>query len=241
MLHELGHGIHDLVSKTQHSYFYGPEGVPVDFGEMPSQMLEYWSWTPSQLKSLSFHYSYISPETLALWKQQNEGKMQPELQMPNELIEALINASRFIFGPLFQLDQLHRSDFDMTIHQLCSDEDAEFVDLTMLWNKSRKEIGLIDGHEVFDGHYTQGHGYTTFPHLMMNDYTAGYYAYLYTEVYAADLFYSEFQKHTLETERVQRYRKCVLESGGSRDGIQNLVDFLGREPSVDAFYNSLLD
>lgn len=45
----------------------------------------------------------------------------------------------------------------------------------------------------------------------------------------------------LDIERVQCYRKCVLESGGSRDSFQNLVDFLGREPSVDAFYNSLLD
>lgn len=115
---------------------------------------------------------------LALWKQQNDGKMQPELQIPNELIEALIKDSRFIFGPLFQLDQLHRSYFDMTIHQLCSDEEAKSVDLMVLWNKSRKEIGLIDGHEVFDGRYTQGHGYTTFSHLMINDYTAGYYSYL---------------------------------------------------------------
>lgn len=174
MLHELGHGIHDLVSKTQYSHFHGPDGVPVDFGEMPSQMLEYWCWTPSQIKSLSFHYSYISPEMLDLWKQQNEGKTQPELQMPDELIDALIKASRFIYGSLFQLDQLHRAYFDMTIHQICTDEEAESMDLAVLWNKSRKEIGLIDGQED----YTQGHGYATFPHLMMNDYTAGYYAYL---------------------------------------------------------------
>ncbi|KAL7927015.1 hypothetical protein ACQKWADRAFT_327005 [Trichoderma austrokoningii] len=242
MLHELGHGIHDLVSKTEFSHFHGPEGVPVDFGELPSQMLEYWCWTPSQLKSLSFHYSYTSPEMFALRKEQNEGndKMQPEPQIPNELIDALIKDSQFIFGPLFQLDQLHRAYFYMTIHQL-GGEEAESVDLIVLWNKSCKEIGFIDGQEAFDGNYTQGHGYTTFPHLMIGDYAAGYYAYLYSKVYAADLFYSEFQNHTLDTERAQCYRKCVLESGGSRDGFQNIVDFIGREPSVDAFYKSLLD
>lgn len=178
MLHELGHGIHDLVSKTQYSCFHGPEGVPVDFGEMPSQMLEYWCWIPSQVKSLSSHYSYISSEMLTVWERENEGKRQPKLQMPDELLEALIKASRFIFGPLFQLDQLHRAYFDMTIHQLQSDKEVESIDLTALWNKSRKEIGLIDGPEVFDGDYTQGHGYTTFPHLMNHDYVAGYYAYL---------------------------------------------------------------
>lgn len=60
-------------------------------------------------------------------------------------------------------------------------------------------------------------------------------------MYTADVFYSEFQEHILDTERVQRYRQSVLESGGSTDGIQNLVNFLGREPSAEAFYNSLLD
>jgi metallopeptidase MepB len=178
MLHELGHGVHDLVSKTQFSHFHGPEGVPVDFGEMPSQMLEFWAWTPSQIKSLSSHYSYISPEMLALWKRENEGKAQPELQMPDELIEALIKASRFSFGPLSQLSQLQHAYFDMAIHQVSSDEEVEALDLAELWNKSKKEIGLIDGQEVFDGHYKEGHGYTVFSHLMMTDYTAGYYGYV---------------------------------------------------------------
>ncbi|KAL7896877.1 peptidase family M3 domain-containing protein [Trichoderma sp. SZMC 28014] len=110
------------------------------------------------------------------------------------------------------------------------DKEAESVDLAVLWSKSRREIGLIDGQGIFDGHYAEGHGYSTFSHLMITDYTVGYYAYLYSKVYAADLFYSEFQDHILDTERVQRYRKCVLESGGSKDGFQNLIDFLGREP-----------
>lgn len=115
---------------------------------------------------------------LASWKQKHEGKMQPELQMPDELIEILVKANRFTFGPLFQLDQRHHAYFDMTIHQLCSDKEAESVDLAVLWSKSRREIGLIDGQGIFDGHYAEGHGYSTFSHLMITDYTVGYYAYL---------------------------------------------------------------
>lgn len=61
-----------------------------------------------------------------------------------------------------------------------------------------------------------------------------------SKVYAADLFYSQFHDHPLDVERFQRYRKYVLESGGSQDGFQLLVNFLGREPSVAAFYNDLL-
>lgn len=178
MFHELGHCFHDLVSKTQYSRFHGPDGVPVDFGEMPSQMLEYWCWILSPLKSISSHYSYYSPQMLEIWKQQNPEKEQPERGIPDELIETLLKTRRVIFGPLFQLEQLHRSQFDMAIHQLSCDEDLESLDLTVLWNKSRKEIGLIDGFEVFDGNYCQGHSYSTFTHLMLNDYAAGYYTYL---------------------------------------------------------------
>ncbi|OAQ99621.1 hypothetical protein LLEC1_04745 [Akanthomyces lecanii] len=242
LLHELGHGIHDLVSKTQYAHFHGPDGVPVDFGELPSQMLEYWCWTPSQLQSLSHHYAHLGPEMRTAWEARNPGRAPPETpQIPNELIEALTRAGRSTFGPLFHLDQVHRASFDLAVHQLGgTDEEVAAVDITVLWNKSRKDIGLIDGQEVFDGKYTHGNGYATTTHLMQNDYAAGYYGYLYSKVYAADLFYSEFQDNPRDTEKFQRYRQCVLESGGSRDGFQSLVDFLGREPSGDAFYNSLL-
>ena len=66
----------------------------------------------------------------------------------------------------------------MATHQLNSDEEVESMDCTVMWNRSRKEIGLIDGPGSFHGDYTQGHGYSTFSHLMMNSYAAGYYAYL---------------------------------------------------------------
>jgi metallopeptidase MepB len=174
----LGHGVHDLVSKTRYSCFHGPEGVSVDFGEIPSQMLEQWCWEPSQLKSLSLHYSYLGTEMLDIWEKENKGKTRPENQMTDALIEALIRSRRLTFGSLFYLDQLHRGIFDMSIHQLASLEEAEAINLDAIWNKLRKEIQLIDGPEVLGQDYTWGHGYTTFSHLVSNDYDAGYYAYL---------------------------------------------------------------
>jgi Zn-dependent oligopeptidase len=32
-----------------------------------------------------------------------------------------------------------------------------------------------------------------------------------------------------------KYRKIILSHGGSRDSIESLVEFLGREPNQDAF------
>lgn len=178
MLHELGHGIHSLVSKTRYSCFHGSEGVAIDFGEIPSQMLEQWCWTPSFLKSLSLHYSYLDAKMLEVWEDENKGVTQPENQIPDELIKALIRARHLGFGPLLYLSQLHRGIFDMSIHQLSSLEEAKSVDLAVMWNKLRKEIQLVDGPEVFSYDYTWGHGYTTFSHLISNDYDAGYYVYL---------------------------------------------------------------
>lgn len=49
LFHELGHGIHDMVSKTLYARFHGSGGTVVDFGEATNQMLENWCWDPSQL------------------------------------------------------------------------------------------------------------------------------------------------------------------------------------------------
>jgi metallopeptidase MepB len=171
MFHELGHAIHDIVSKTQYSRFSGAAGVNVDFGELPSQLLEQWCWSPSQLKALSFHYSHLSPEMLEIWKKENEGNAQPEKHMSDELIEAFIGARKLSFGPLYYLEQLYRAIFDMTIYQPSSLEEVQSLDLAAIWNKVVKQTMQMDGPEILGG-------YSTFGHLFSTDYSAGYYSYL---------------------------------------------------------------
>jgi metallopeptidase MepB len=171
MFHELGHTIHDIVSKTRYSRFHGAAGVNVDFGELPSQLLEQWCWSPSQLKAISFHYSHLSPEMLEIWQKENKGKAQPEEHMSDELIDAFISARKLSFGPLFYLGQLKNAIFDMTIYQPSSLEEAQSFDLAGIWNKLTKDTEQMDGPEVSGG-------YSTFGHLMSTDYSAGYYSYL---------------------------------------------------------------
>jgi metallopeptidase MepB len=60
-----------------------------------------------------------------------------------------------------------------------------------------------------------------------------------SQVYAADV-YSEFKGNTLDGKRGQQYRQLILEAGGAKDSLQSLVDFLWREPSVNAFNESML-
>lgn len=70
-------------------------------------------------------------------------------------------------------------------------------------------------------------------------YDAGYYGYLYSQVFSADMFHSKFAKNPMDGTEGRRYRKLVLERGASLEEMQLLKDFLGREPSGEAFYREL--
>ena len=70
-------------------------------------------------------------------------------------------------------------------------------------------------------------------------YDAGYYGYLYSQVYSMDMFHSVFAKDPMNHSEGRRYRYAVLEKGGSQDEMKTLEDFLGRKPSSDAFYREL--
>lgn len=250
LFHELGHGIHDLVAKTKFSRFHGTEVVR-DFVEAPSQMLENWCWTPSQLKSLGRHYSYLSPELEKTWKERaaettcstskpdSEAapvKERPAERMPDDLVHAIVK-SRFVNGGLDSLRQVSMGIFDMTVHCAPSHEWVEKVDASEIYNK-RSEVYLVPGPEALGEPLTWGHGQASFGH-MLGGYDAGYYGYLWSEVFAADMFHTHFAANPMNTEQGRRYRQTVLEKGGSQDEMLSLTQFLGREPNAEAFYKEL--
>jgi metallopeptidase MepB len=127
LFHELGHGIHDLAGRTRYSRFHGTNTVR-DFVEAPSQMLENWCWTPSQLKNLSKHY--VTGE-----------------QIPDDLIAKQISTKN-VNGALFNLRQLHFGIYDMIVHTPKSHEEAEAFKLSDLYNELRQEITGLKGPET---------------------------------------------------------------------------------------------
>ncbi len=77
------------------------------------------------------------------------------------------------------------------------------------------------------------HFQAAFGHL--DGYGASYYGYLWSKVFAQDMF-SIFEKNgVLDAETGMRYRESILSKGGSVDENQMLRDFLGRDPQSDAF------
>ncbi|KXJ86715.1 peptidase family M3 [Microdochium bolleyi] len=217
LFHELGHGIHDLAGRTLTSRFHGTSTVR-DFVEAPSQMLENWCWTPSQLRSLSSHY-------------------QTGKNIPDELIEKLIS-TKHVNDALFNLRQLHFGIFDMTVHTPKSHAELERLDVSSLYNQLRSEIAGLAGPEALGEPSTWGNGQATFGHLI-GGYDAGYYGYLSSQVYSTDMFYSVFKGNPMNGKEGRRYRHTVLERGGSQDEMLTLEQFLGRKPSSDAFYSDM--
>lgn len=240
LFHELGHGIHDLVSRTTYARFHGTNTVR-DFVEAPSQMLENWCWTPSQLRSLSHHYSYLSSDYEAAYKESTGSEQKPSEKIPESLITTLIN-TKHVNDALFNLRQLHFGTFDMIVHEPASHEDITKLDITETYNSLRQEICQLDGPETLEGEkkgdWHWGNGQATFGHLI-GGYDAGYYGYLSSQVYSTDMFYTVFKSDPMNPKEGRRYRHTVLERGGSKEEMDILEEFLGRKPETEAFYKEL--
>ncbi|KUI61019.1 Saccharolysin [Cytospora mali] len=237
LFHELGHCIHDLASRTRYARLYGPDGAAVDFSEAPSQLLEFWFWTSSVLQAIPRHYSYYSPQHFETWKRRSGGdSIQPPETMPAKMIERFVD-SKTANQALVTLTQVAIGMFDMAVHST-SLQNLVDLNLPALYNRIRKDVRHLDDLSDLGGGYEWGHGFAIYPHLI-GGYAAGFYAYLFSRAYAADLFYSKFEVDPMNAEEGRKYRREILEKGSIRDELDMLVQYLGREPSLDAFYREL--
>ncbi len=75
--------------------------------------------------------------------------------------------------------------------------------------------------------------YASFTHLI--GYTSNYYTYMFDKVIALDFFGQFDRANLLEGPTAMRYRRSILEPGGSRPGTQLIEEFLGRRQKMDAF------
>ncbi|KAI7895672.1 uncharacterized protein EV154DRAFT_494568 [Mucor mucedo] len=140
----------------------------------------------------------------------------------DEIIERIVKAKN-VDAAIQNLRQLFFGMYDMTIH---TSED-ENLDTTEVYNTLREKISLVAAPKGSFGQAAFGH--------LMGGYDAGYYGYMWSKVFSSDMFFSRFEKDTLSAEAGFSYRKNVLEKGSSRDGMDLLKSFLGREPSSEAF------
>lgn len=94
-----------------------------------------------------------------------------------------------------------------------------------------KEVALFEDLPDTNGAASFGH--------LVGGYSAGYYGYLWSKVYSCDMF-DKFKSEGLLNKTIgKRYRDYILATGGTRDSMDALVDFLERSPSSDAFLKDL--
>jgi len=145
--------------------------------------------------------------------------------LPDSLITKMV-ALEHVTDGLDYTGQAFLAQYDMTLHS-----SGPTVDATALWRSL--QATMTAGHPV-PGTYPEA----SFGHLM-SGYDAGYYGYLWSKVFAQDMF-TVFQSAGLESpEAGMRYRKDILEPGAVYEPDVLLERFLGRPVSYDAFYKYL--
>lgn len=72
-------------------------------------------------------------------------------------------------------------------------------------------------------------------------YDAGYYSYLWSEVYSHDMYaaFKDAPGGCMSRDMGKRFRECVLDQGANMEGSQMLENFLGRPASNRAFYKEI--
>ncbi|KXH39139.1 peptidase family M3 [Colletotrichum salicis] len=256
LFHELGHGLHDLVSRTKHTRFHGTRVAP-DFGEAPSTMLEKWCWMPDELVKMGWHYTRVDPAYMAKWKEDHaDGEEPPPETLPKELADNLVE-SRELNRGLWFLRLLVFATFGMRVNNQQSPEALRELGEVKLYNDLQDSMTLKPNPDK------TGYGLVHSTHLT-ELYDAGYYDYMrklrastnkpssaiiFSESSADFLnqsaqaftasFESFFAKDPRNPEAWDRYRRGILEYGGSRDEMEMMKEFLGREPGPDALLRSL--
>lgn len=202
-----------------------------EFGHIMHQVLtkaKYASLSGSNVKG---DYVEAPSQMLENWVWQKEillkmskNYLDPKKKMPLDLISKLQKIRNFNSGIQYTR-QLVFGLFDMNIHT------NPKLDVTEEFGKVYFELTSL---KALEG----SHFPATFGH-MMGGYSAGYYGYLWSKVFAEDMF-SIFQKKGILSPAVgMKYRQQILEPGNMKDPLELIKGFLGREPNNKAFFKSL--
>lgn len=149
-----------------------------------------------------------------------------EEPITDDLIEK-IKENKYLFNGLHYIRQLTLAQYDMTLHSNRKD-----VDVIADYNKLQDKLSPLI--------HNDGCLAANFGHLM-GGYESGYYGYLWSEVYAAEVFQLFKQSGNIFNRDIGlHYRKSILEKGGTKTGFEMMETLLGRKPNNDAFFEQFL-
>ena len=203
MFHEFGHALHGMFSNVKYPRFAGTN-VPRDFVEYPSQVNEMWADWPSILANYAKHYQTGAP-------------------MPKELLDKVLASSKFNQG-FTTTEYLAAALLDQRWHQLAPNQIP--TDALAFEASALKSAGV--NYAPVPPRYRS----TYFSHIWGGGYSAGYYAYLWSEVLDAGSVEWFKNNGGLSRKNGDHFRDTLLSRGGSNDAIGLYRDFSGGEPDV---------
>jgi oligopeptidase A len=218
--HEFGHLLHHCTSRVEIASRAGIH-VAWDWVELPSQLMENWTWEREALDLFARHHETGEP-------------------FPEELFERMVAARRYM-GGWAQMRQLSLGTVDLALHDelapklraAAGDDPDEAVDTR------QGDETMEFGRERFadfapDPGYADLHILTSFTHLFAGGYAAGYYSYLWSEVLDADVFTRFRGEGIFNRDTGRAYVDAILSRGDSADPDDLFREFMGREPDPEA-------
>jgi len=204
MFHEFGHALHGMFSNVRYPRF-GGTNVPNDFVEYPSQVNEMWAVWPDVLKNYAKHYKTGEP-------------------IPQALLDKVMATRKFNQG-FMTTEYLAASLLDQRWHQLTPEQVP--TDVLAFEADALKQAG-VDFAPVPPRYRT-----TYFSHAFSGGYSAGYYAYIWSEELVADSILWFKENGGLSRKNGDWFRSTLLSRGGSADAMGLFRNFRGRDPILE--------
>lgn len=202
LFHEFGHTLHGMFANTKYPSLSGTNTAR-DWVEFPSQVNENWATYPAVLKHYAVHYQTGKP-------------------IPQSLIDKVKKSETFNQG--YELGELlAASELDMQWHLLSADAPTD-VDAFELQ-------ALKSTHTDFPN-VPPRYRTSYFNHVWGGGYAAGYYAYQWTVMIAADSYAWFKENGGLSRENGQRFRDMILSRGHTEDYGAMFRTFRGRDPDI---------
>ena len=214
VFHEFGHLLHHLASRVP---VPGRAGLNVawDWVELPSQLMENWTWEGEALALFSRHFETGDP-------------------LPEEIMERMLAARTFL-GGWYQMRQLSFGSLDLALHgslapSLQGPADPETDRGSEVLAFCEEQLLPFSPSTTF----ARSHILTTFTHLFSGGYAAGYYSYLWSEVLDADVFTRFKAEGVLNPATGMDYLEAILSRGDSAEPETLFREFMGRDPDPTA-------
>jgi len=204
IFHELGHGLHGIFSKVKYPTLAGTS-VSRDFVEFPSTFQEDWAAHPDVIGNYAKHYK--TGEAI-----------------PAELLAKIMKSRSFNQG-FDTLEYMAAALVDMEWHSIPAGTKIDDVE--------KFEADALKKHGVDLAVVPPRYKSTYFSHSMGGGYSAGYYAYMWSEILAADAFAFVQQQGGLKLENGANFRKNILSVGNTKDPMEAYKAFRGKEPTTD--------